>query len=156
MAAKADELGEQLGVTRFLLLRLLMGNGSIDRLALQTEIAPRPTAKTIEAKSTSLNRSDQASVNADEKAIADAAQKFEGLLIQQMTKSMWQSINVRESFLGSREEEIYRDMYNEILSDKLAEGQGVGIKQIIVKELASKRYQQPSSDNLASKAQNEE
>jgi Rod binding domain-containing protein len=71
-----------------------------------------------------------------EARIKQAATDFEGMLLQQMFKSMWAS--VPESGLtggGGKEGEYFRDMFIEGLSKDVAKGQGLGIKEIIQKEL---------------------
>jgi len=63
-----------------------------------------------------------------------AANQFEGLLLQEMLKAMWQTVPKGGLVSGSREEELYRDMLNEALSESISEGQGIGIKDVVLKE----------------------
>ena len=67
-----------------------------------------------------------------------AAAEFEGLLFQEMMKSMWQSVSNEGLLSGTKEEGMYRDMLNEAVAKEVADGQGIGIKQVIMKELKGK------------------
>lgn len=87
----------------------------------------------------------------DAKKVKDAAQQFEGLLLHQMFQSMWQSVSSQEGseqkgiFGGGREEEYYRDMFNEALADSVSKGQGIGIKEVIMRDL-NKSIKKESQD----------
>lgn len=72
------------------------------------------------------------------KEIEDASSQFEGMLLQQMFKSMWSSVPKDGMLSGSKEEGMYRDMLNESLSNSIAEGQGIGIKEVIAREMREK------------------
>ena len=65
-----------------------------------------------------------------------AAKGFEALLLQQMLKSMWETVE-QSNFLGgdSNQAGIYRDMLNQAISDSVSEGRGIGVKQYLRKEL---------------------
>jgi len=64
-----------------------------------------------------------------------AAQQFEALLLQEMLKSMWATVPQGELLSGSHEESMYRDMLNEAVADSISQGRGVGIKDVILKDL---------------------
>jgi len=66
--------------------------------------------------------------------IEKAGKQFESLLLHQMMKSM-SSGTSENSILGSKDEELYRDMFNQSLADSISEGEGIGIKEVITKEL---------------------
>ena len=68
--------------------------------------------------------------------IKKAATQFESLLVHQMMNSMWNTVPSKDSLLGSKEEEMYRDMFNQALSDNISQGQGIGIKAVIEKDLS--------------------
>jgi Rod binding domain-containing protein len=70
-------------------------------------------------------------------AIEKAATQFEALLLQQMFNSMWSTVPKNSLFGGSKEEEYYRDMFNEALAQSVAEGEGIGVKSVIAKDIAS-------------------
>ena len=69
------------------------------------------------------------------KDAAQAAQQFEALLIGEMLKSMWQTVPQGQLLSGSHEESLYRDMLNEAISNSIAEGRGMGIKDVIFKDM---------------------
>jgi|688.fasta_scaffold03844_22 Rod binding domain-containing protein len=71
-------------------------------------------------------------LNQDPKA---AAEQFEGILVQEMLKSMWSTVPKEGLLTGSHEESMYRDLFNEALSKSISEGQGMGIKEVILKDL---------------------
>lgn len=64
-----------------------------------------------------------------------AAQQFEALLLQEMLKSMWATVPQGQLLSGSHEEKMYRDMLNEAVADSISKGRGVGIKDVILKDL---------------------
>lgn len=64
-----------------------------------------------------------------------AAQQFEALLVQEMLKSMWATVPQGELLSGSHEEKMYRDMLNEAVADSISKGRGIGIKDVIAKDL---------------------
>ncbi len=71
--------------------------------------------------------------------VKKAATQFEGLLLQQMFSSMWSTVHTKDALLGSKDEETYRDMFNQALADSIAQGQGIGIKDVIAKEISKKQ-----------------
>ena len=66
---------------------------------------------------------------------AEAAKQFEALLVQEMLKSMWQTVPKGELISGSNEEQTYRDMFTEQLSQRISEGKGLGIKEVIQRDI---------------------
>lgn len=75
-----------------------------------------------------------------EKSQADkVATEFEALLVKQMFKSMWESVPKTEGGLsGSREEELYRDMFNDAIAKDMSENQSLGIRDVVLRELTKK------------------
>jgi flagellar protein FlgJ len=68
--------------------------------------------------------------------IKKAATQFEGLLVQQMLKSMWATVPTQEgSITGSREEQMYRDMLQEAMATNIAEHSSLGIAAVIEKDM---------------------
>ena len=76
----------------------------------------------------------------DKKQLDKAAKGFEALLLQDMLKSMWETVEVK-GWLGedSNEAKIYRDMMNQAIADSIAEGKGIGIKDVVKKELGKQQ-----------------
>lgn len=75
----------------------------------------------------------------DAKDLSKAANGFEALLLQQMMKSMWETVD-STGLLGenSNEAQIYRDMLNQAVADNTAKGSGIGVKKMLLRELNSK------------------
>lgn len=80
-----------------------------------------------------------------QKAIKDApdqvdksARQFEALLLQRMMQSMWQTVPSNGLLSGSREEELYRDMLNEAIATSVSQGKGVGIHDVVAREMAKR------------------
>ena len=62
---------------------------------------------------------------------------FEALMLQEMLKSMWNTVE----FSGlldenSFESGVYRDMLNQAIADSVSEGRGIGVKEFLSKEIA--------------------
>lgn len=72
-----------------------------------------------------------------EAEIEKAASGFEALLLHEMIKSMWSTVE-ESSLLGesSNEGQIYRDMLNQAIADSIADGKGIGVKDFLQKELS--------------------
>lgn len=78
---------------------------------------------------------------ASDKNTADmekAAVQFEGLLVKEMLKSMWNTVPQGGMLTGSKEENLYRDMLNDAYADEISSGQGIGIKELILREFERK------------------
>lgn len=102
-------------------------SSKIDELArrqsrLANSSSSRNLASTTGAKS---------KVNEAEKAGKD----FEALLLQQMLSTMWKTVPSGGVFGKSHESELYRDMFNEALAKSISEGQGIGIRDLIVRDM---------------------
>jgi Rod binding domain-containing protein len=52
-----------------------------------------------------------------------------------MLKSMWESVPAGGLFGDSNEAQMYRDMFNEALADSISEGQGIGVRDMVAKDL---------------------
>ncbi len=67
--------------------------------------------------------------------IKDASVQLEALLLKMMYNEMWKTVPKNELFGNSNAMDIYRDMYNEELTKKAAEGGGIGLADYIYKQL---------------------
>lgn len=72
--------------------------------------------------------------------IEDAARSFESLLVHQMMNAMWSTVPKEGLLSSSREEELFRDMLNQALSDSIAEGRGIGLRDVIVKDMTKNEH----------------
>jgi len=102
----------------------------------------------MDIKSLELNRADLNTGASDESLAArarhaktpndikKAAIQFEGLLLQQMLKSMWATVpHQKGSLSASNEETTYRDMFNEALATQIAEKSSLGIASVIERDM---------------------
>ena len=71
----------------------------------------------------------------DSKNPEKVARDFEALLLKQMIDSMWSSVPKDGLLSGSNEEEMYRDMLNQALASSISEGRGIGVKEVILKDI---------------------
>ena len=72
-----------------------------------------------------------------EKEIEKAVSGFEALLLHQLMKSMWESVEFTGFLCGDNTEgKIYRDMLSEAIAESAAKGRGIGVKQYLKAELA--------------------
>ena len=72
---------------------------------------------------------------AEQKDIRKAATQFEALLVQQMLQSMWKTVPNEGLLTSNEERDFYRDMLSESLAKDISEGQGIGIKEVIMKDM---------------------
>lgn len=64
-----------------------------------------------------------------------AAKDFEGLLLQQMFRSMWKTIPQGGLLSQSREEQMFQEMLQDEVAKNISESQSLGIKDVILREL---------------------
>lgn len=73
-----------------------------------------------------------------DKAIKDSATQFEALLLQQMLKAMWATVPKNHLLGDGKEEEYFRGMFDEAISKEISVGQGLGIKEVIERDIRAK------------------
>lgn len=74
---------------------------------------------------------------ASEQDIEKASSGFEALLLHQMLTEMWETVEHTGLFgEEGNEAQIYRDMFNQAVSDEVAKGKGIGVKEYLQKELS--------------------
>ena len=80
--------------------------------------------------------------------IEKASSGFEALLLHNMLQEMWKT-NGTDGLLGenSNEAQIFRDMFNQAIADEISEGDGIGVKHFLKKELT--KVGSPASNNEA-------
>lgn len=71
----------------------------------------------------------------DSKNPEKVARDFEALLLKQMIDSMWNTVPKEGLLSGSNEENMYRDMLNQALATSISEGKGIGVKEVIMKDI---------------------
>ncbi|MGA1191789.1 MAG: rod-binding protein [Bdellovibrionota bacterium] len=65
----------------------------------------------------------------------EAATQFESILVQQMLKSMWNSVPKNGLLSGSSEERLYQELLQEQIASDISSGDGLGIKDMVLEEL---------------------
>lgn len=99
---------------------------------------------------------DLASVNAirslkdKNQALDKIAQQFESMMTRMMMKSMRSANEVfaQGNFLSSHEGDMYRDMHDDQLALTLSQGRGIGLAEVMVRQLQSRYGEaETSADN---------
>lgn len=67
--------------------------------------------------------------------IKSAARDFEAMLLSQMMNEMWKSVPENSLFGKSQEEDYFREMLTEEVAKEISLGQGLGIQDLVIKEL---------------------
>ena len=82
-----------------------------------------------------------------EQEIVKAATQFESLLLQEMFKEMWSTVPKGGLFSGSSEEDTYQDMYRQALAESVAQNQGLGIKDVIIRDIKATEARVKKADS---------
>lgn len=69
------------------------------------------------------------------KEIKEASVQLEALMLKMLYNEMWKTVPKGGMFKDDNAMEIYRDMYNEELTKKAAEGGGIGLADFIYRQL---------------------
>lgn len=86
----------------------------------------------------SINAMREAIASGDDKVLAEAAQQFEAIFVQMMLKSMRKAQDAladENSPFNSQQVKFYRDMHDQQLATDLTSGGGMGLADLIVKQL---------------------
>jgi len=85
-----------------------------------------------------LNQLKHEAVSDREAALQQVAKQFEGIFLSQMLKSMRQAGDVfsEGNILNSSESDFYQDMFDSQLSLSLSGGQGIGLAEVMVRQLS--------------------
>ncbi len=86
--------------------------------------------------------------NHDPEALETVAKQFESLFINmlmQNSRKANESIS-KDSYFDSGDTKFYRDMLDQQLSLSLSSGKGIGISEVLVRQLSPDRDKQPSDD----------
>lgn len=86
----------------------------------------------------SINTMREAIASGDEGVLKEAAQQFEAIFVQMMLKSMRKAQDAladENSPFNSQQVKFYRDMHDQQLANDLSSGGGMGLADLIVKQL---------------------
>lgn len=76
-------------------------------------------------------------VNDDPEAIKMAAQQFESMFINMVLKSMREANeSIKSELFSGQNQDFYQEMYDQQLSSKLSENKGIGLSEILIKQLS--------------------
>jgi peptidoglycan hydrolase FlgJ len=95
-----------------------------------------PTATAIGG--TSSKRKTAGISEGQRRKLESACQQMESLFVQEMMKSMRKSIDKSTLFHGGRAEEIYTELYDQQISQKITESGGVGLYRMLYEQIQSK------------------
>ena len=100
----------------------------------QLKAATDRLEKSSETKIQTMSPEDIAKRNAE---IKDASVQLEAILLKMMYNQMWQTVPKNKLFGEEKNNamDIYRDMYNEELTKKIAEDGGIGLADYIYRQL---------------------
>ncbi|MBQ3725713.1 MAG: rod-binding protein [Selenomonadaceae bacterium] len=91
--------------------------------------------KKIDNSSTKIKTMTDAEVAQRNREIKDASVQLEAIFLKLMYNEMWKTVPKSGLFGDSNAMDIYRDMYNEELTKKAAEGGGIGLADFIYGQL---------------------
>ncbi|MEQ1439348.1 flagellar assembly peptidoglycan hydrolase FlgJ [Fontimonas sp. SYSU GA230001] len=74
----------------------------------------------------------------DPDALRNTAKQFESLMLQQMLKSM-RAASLGDDVLGGEQTQFYQDMFDAQISQHLAAGRGIGVADLLVRQLQQGR-----------------
>ncbi|AEF04212.1 flagellar assembly peptidoglycan hydrolase FlgJ [Alteromonas naphthalenivorans] len=86
----------------------------------------------------SINKMREAIASGDESVLQEAAEQFEAIFVQMMLKSMRKAQDAladEDSPFNSQQVKFYRDMHDQQLATDLTAGGGMGLADIIVKQM---------------------
>ncbi|MFQ5330207.1 MAG: peptidoglycan DD-metalloendopeptidase family protein [Thermodesulfobacteriota bacterium] len=95
----------------------------------------------------------QTNPNREKRELEKAASEFEALFIHQMLKTMRKSVDKGSLFGNSKGEEIYKSMLDEELSKVMAQGKGMGLREMVVRDLRGidgREEKEGASEEMAS------
>ncbi|MFL6620655.1 MAG: flagellar assembly peptidoglycan hydrolase FlgJ [Povalibacter sp.] len=92
----------------------------------------------------------------DPQALKEVAKQFESLFTQMLMKSMREankSFSDGDSLFGSDQADFYQDMFDQQMAVHLSQGKGLGLADVLVRQLAGVGYGQPATgDNKSEPA----
>lgn len=85
-------------------------------------------------------------------ALRKTAQQFESLLMQQMLKNM-RAASLGEDVLGGGQTQFYQEMFDQQLAQHLSAGKGLGIADLLVKQLSQSQASSNDGTSVTGSAQ---
>jgi flagellar protein FlgJ len=93
--------------------------------------------------------------NNDDKALEAVAKQLEGVFLNMMLKSMREANSMfgEDNPLNSKETEFYQGMYDQQISLTMAEGKGIGLADVIIRQMRGVNGDPQKIDALLEKSQ---
>ena len=104
-----------------------------DEASFQEQL--KAATKKLDQSSTQIKTMTAEELAQRDKDIREASVQLEGLLLKMMYNEMWKTVPKNTLFGDDNAMEIYRDMYNEELTKRAAEGGGIGLADFIYRQL---------------------
>jgi len=127
-------------------------NASLTSTVSNSQISDKRDEEKIKSFSDAL---DSAKESGDDDKLKEAAQQFEAFFINSIFKSMRKSADWGEGMTEkSHARGIYEGMMDEKMSDEIATGRGIGIGDMIYKQMAKRYNAVETLGEVAPEAQN--
>lgn len=97
------------------------------------------SAKDIAKQDSFKNALEKAMEEKDEKELKKACQEFEGYYLQQLFKEMRRTVPEGTLLEKSQGREIFEDMLYEEYAKDIAQGKGVGLSDLLYKQLSKNK-----------------
>lgn len=121
---------------------LLTQMGSTNSTSAGTQVLTEETnfQSELEAATRKLEQAQKGVMTAEDiakrnKEIREASVELEAMMLKLMYNEMWKSIPKDELFGDDNAMDIYRDMYHEELTKKMAEDGGIGLADFIYEQM---------------------
>ncbi len=75
--------------------------------------------------------------NTNEERLQQACKNFEAIMLRQMLKIMRETVPKEGLFGNSYSQEMFQSMHDSALADQLAAGKGMGLGEVLYKQLTS-------------------
>src|SRR5580704_1690600 len=109
--------------------------------------APVPDVKTY-ADFSGLDALKRGAENQDPKALRETARQFEAIFARMMIKSM-RDANFGDKLMGSDQQDFYQGMLDDQLSVEVTRGKGLGLADMLVRQLQRTGLVPAGSDKAA-------
>jgi len=127
-------------------------NASLTSTVSNSQISDKRDEEKLKSFTDAL---DSAKESGDDDKLKEVSQQFEAFFINSIFKSMRQSADWGEGMTEkSHARGIYEGMMDEKMSDEIATGRGIGISDMIYKQMAKRYNAVERVDEVASEAQN--
>ncbi len=118
-----------------------LGQGQLSQAQIESQI------QKVEKLRSQSTLDPSASKGESREEAEKAARDFEAIMVKQMFSAMWATVPKGGLLSGSREEEHYQEMLQDSLAKEFAKGEGMGIRDVIMRELLKKNAYKSESES---------